>query len=239
MAATTCHLPIRSPDKPPRPHCWAPLSLRVFFVILLVLAGCSALLIAVPAYRQKLVTREVERLGGRIEAEPLPPPGLHGIAHYVHWFDRIRTVVLMECSVSESILSQLVVEKNVEGLNLLGSQCGHSGYARIGEMSDLTWLILQATDLVDVDVHSLSRLAKLKYLDLSGTNISDAALADLNSLNVAELSLDQTNITDSGLDFLSRMRSLRVLTVRGTHVTQGGVERLNRHVPDVVIHWWQ
>ena len=39
-------------------------------------------------------------------------------------------------------------------------------------------------------------------------------------------------------DTLSRMRSLRLLTVRGTHVTQGGVERLNRHVLDVVIHWW-
>src|SRR5579863_5055091 len=63
-------------DRPPRRPRRIPVSLRTFLVILAAVSTTSALWIGVPAYQQYAVIREVERLGGSYQIEPVAPKWL-------------------------------------------------------------------------------------------------------------------------------------------------------------------
>jgi hypothetical protein len=66
-------------DEPPRGRRWIPLSLRIY-VTMLMLAGLgSALWIGVPAYRQKVAIREIERLGGTVNLYSQAPGWLRSL----------------------------------------------------------------------------------------------------------------------------------------------------------------
>jgi hypothetical protein len=66
-------------DKPPRRRRWIPLALRMFVVILVLLATASALWIGIPIYRQQVVIRKLEGVGGRVMAIPGNPQSLSAI----------------------------------------------------------------------------------------------------------------------------------------------------------------
>jgi hypothetical protein len=65
MAVATNPSPDPTTDKPPRARRWIPLGVRLFVAILAIL-GLTAVWIAVPAYRQYVAIREIERCGGDI-----------------------------------------------------------------------------------------------------------------------------------------------------------------------------
>jgi len=67
----------------------------------------------------------------------------------------------------------------------------------------------------------------LELLDLSGTKVTDAALARLQALpGVKNLSLVGTAVTDVGLAHLGKVKGLATLNLHGTAVTDAGLARL-------------
>lgn len=85
-----------------------------------------------------------------------------------------------------------------------------------------------ASTFGDEHVQALLPLAdQITWLDLSGTQISDSALATLAHLpNLSELDLNQTRISDTGLKHLSGMQHLEYLNLYGTAITDAGLEHL-------------
>ena len=70
-------------------------------------------------------------------------------------------------------------------------------------------------------------LADLELLWLAESRITDAGLAELESLSgLKSLSLEKTSITDEGLLHLAGLKELVYLDVRGTKVTASGLSRL-------------
>ncbi len=73
----------------------------------------------------------------------------------------------------------------------------------------------------------VTELPALESLDLDGTKISDASLAEFEQFaGLKELSVASTRITDAGLAKISRLSRLEVLDLTGTAVTDAGVAKL-------------
>ncbi len=86
--------------------------------------------------------------------------------------------------------------------------------------------------VTDDDLRPLTDLPHVKFLSLSGGQISDSALRRMRNLSELEhLRLNSTKITDAGLVELKAFPNLRVLDLDDTNVTDAGmadVVRLNR-----------
>ena len=76
----------------------------------------------------------------------------------------------------------------------------------------------------------LARVPRVLTLDLSGSQVQDAHLKLLETLDeLHTLDLSDTAITDAGLPELAKLTGLRKLTLSNTRVTDAGLER---HIPD-------
>ena len=74
---------------------------------------------------------------------------------------------------------------------------------------------------------SLHQLTTLQQLDLSGSGVTDEALAGVTGLaNLVTLNLSQTAITDAGLDHLTGLDKLSTLNLFGTKITDAGLEKI-------------
>lgn len=62
----------------------------------------------------------------------------------------------------------------------------------------------------NIDISKLNKLEKLRYLQISDSNIIDSNIK-LNGLNIEKLYIDNTNIID--LSFLNRFYSLKILSI--------------------------
>src|SRR5262249_40640908 len=79
---------------------------------------------------------------------------------------------------------------------------------------------------------------KLATLDLSNTEVTDAGMRDLASLEgLATLNLFGTQVTDAGLKNLSSLKNLISLQLGGTRVTIDGVVKLHKALPKCQIAW--
>ena len=83
----------------------------------------------------------------------------------------------------------------------------------------------------------LRGLNSLKYLDLTGTKVTDAGLVHLKGLaNLEALMLTHTQVTDAGLVHLEGLANLKCLDLRRSpQVTDEGVEKLQQSLPDCEI----
>ena len=80
----------------------------------------------------------------------------------------------------------------------------------------------------------------LRWLDLSGTKVTDAGLARLETMpNLTRLHLERTAITDTGLACLARLGSLEFLDLYGTAVTDAGLEQLQKLPQLKRLYLWQ
>jgi hypothetical protein len=101
-------------------------------------------------------------------------------------------------------------------------------------------IVLQGTPLDDDGLLALQKtlegLPELKYLYLSGTNISDAGLAGLENLGELRfIDLSYTRVSDRGLVHLRRLRKLRVVQIACTRITQQAAAEFEATTPDCVM----
>ena len=75
-------------------------------------------------------------------------------------------------------------------------------------------------------------LAKVPYLNLSNTKITDAGLKEMAKFkNLKILDLSSTQITDAGLKELAKLQNLGILELYSTKITGVGVAELKKALP--------
>jgi mono/diheme cytochrome c family protein len=98
------------------------------------------------------------------------------------------------------------------------------------------WLDLSGTQITDAGLAVVARFPNLTRLHLNRTSITDAGITHVARLSHLEyLNLYATKITDAGLVPLAGIGSLRALYVWQTGVTPQGIERLKASLPKLVV----
>jgi internalin A len=72
--------------------------------------------------------------------------------------------------------------KNLQALNLAGTQVTDAGLKELAGLKNLQWLDLSGTQITDAGLKELAGLKNLQWLDLSHTQITDAGLKELAGL---------------------------------------------------------
>lgn len=102
----------------------------------------------------------------------------------------------------------------------------------------LRFLDVSGTDVSDRGVVRIARSRRLISLGLSGTFVTDRGVSALSSnLLLESLDLEDTDITDDSLVSLSSMRSLRHLKLGGSRVTAAGVRQFRLANPTCSVEW--
>jgi hypothetical protein len=95
-------------------------------------------------------------------------------------------------------------------------------------LTKLRFLYLSGTQLTDAGLERLKGLTKLQFLVIGGTQVTDAGLEHLKGLSqLRDLDLSGTRITGSGLKHLKGLSHLESLDLKGTQVTDADLEHLN------------
>src|SRR5262249_7773620 len=110
--------------------------------------------------------------------------------------------------------------------------------ARLVPKETTTRLMASSLAIGDRAMEHIGTCQNLKYLELDGTNVTDAGLLRISGLRKLEnLRLDNDNITDEGLRALESCSALTKFDVRGTHVTERGIEALKAKLPKLWARW--
>ena len=100
---------------------------------------------------------------------------------------------------------------------------------------------IAGTNFADADLAALAPLAaNLRWLDLAGTGITDAALAQVGAMrHLTRLHLQRTAITDAGIAHLAGLAELESLNLYGTAVTDAALGTLGRLAKLRQLYLWQ
>jgi hypothetical protein len=200
--------------KPPRRRRWIPVSLKMFVAMLIILGVGSVLRVCVPAYRQYVAVREIERAGGFVLSA-------HGGPEWLRqwlgdeWMKVADEVNFLDASSSKFTDVEMVHVKELVGIRLL-------------------WL--SSSQVTDSGLKHLAALKNLSHLDLRDTSVTDNGLGELSGLKRLDtLILDGTRVTDEGLKHLEGMHCLKHLSVRRTELSPDGVAELERVLPGQIL----
>lgn len=110
---------------------------------------------------------------------------------------------------------------------------GKSKRFDVNEQNEIISLRLARLKLIPKDIETISKLARLRTLDLSQTNISDEQLGQLGRLeNLRSLKLFDTSITDLGLASLRMKVQLESLSLGRTKISSAGL-RICKTLPNL------
>lgn len=94
----------------------------------------------------------------------------------------LTSISIANTSVTDSgVASFLKGDFQLEHLNLSGCPVGHQTMSEIGKHTNLWSLSLVGTQITDSDLEHLYRLKYLRFLDVSGTNVTTNAINELKS----------------------------------------------------------
>jgi hypothetical protein len=227
-----------APCNPPRPRRWIPLSLRMYVAVLVIAGVASAVNIGLPAWRQHIALKEIERLGGFAIAAPGGPAWLRAVLgnDRMKMFDDVVYVELGRTRASDSTLRHLSCLTSISGLSLGGTEITDAGLGHLEKLTNLHNLVLVNTRVTDAGLAHLTELKRLRYLVLDRTDVTDAGLVPLEELtSLKDLSLGSTRVSDASLVHLAALTRLEYLWLRDTLVTDAGAVELQAALPNAKI----
>lgn len=173
----------------------------------------------------------------------------------------LEELYLYECTVSDSDFKEMGILPSVKRLEFVDNIIGSTSMEYLSRFPSLESLSLHGYEvrISESGLQNLSVAKSLTTLDLSGTGITDSALANfpclehLESLSLREVPIDagithldrlpnlkmldlrSTLITDETLDSFHPSKSLRFLALDNTLVSGVGLRRLQERMPDTQI----
>jgi hypothetical protein len=126
----------------------------------------------------------------------------------------------------------------VSGVSLAGcsEELLEERLACLKSFRKLRWIDLSGIRLTDAALEHIAGQSQLNWLSLHHTQITDAGLQQINpSLPLKWLDLSYTLVTDDGLSRLAALNRLEGLDLRGTRVTRKGLARMRQELPAVRI----
>jgi hypothetical protein len=187
MSAAAIGKPEPTIDQPPCQRRRIPLSLMMFVAINLLAFVICALWVGVPAYRQYIIIREIDRLGGTVD----------GGCAWPNWL--LRRVGDSRMRMFDEIVN----------VRLADTQATDDTLRRISGLTKLSWLDLNNTRITDSGLAHLKSQTSLKWLMIEDTRVTDAGLAHLHGLHSLELiQLGNTRVTKAGVDKLVQATGL-------------------------------
>jgi len=116
---------------------------------------------------------------------------------------------------------------------------GTAEFSGLRYLTDAGALDLAGTTVTDADLAQLGSFDYLVFLDLSQTTITDAGLTHLQNLsNLRILALQNTSVTDQGLAHLQGLKNLENLVLDETQVGDAGLQSLQRCTKLRVLTLW-
>ena len=85
---------------------------------------------------------------------------------------------------------------------------------------------LSSKPIGDTQIANLNSIPKVIWLNLAGTDVTDAGLKQLAGLPLKKLHLERTKIGDEGLKHLKGATQLTYLNLYGTQVTDAGLKHI-------------
>jgi serine/threonine protein kinase len=116
-----------------------------------------------------------------------------------------------------------------------------AGLANLKECRGIWQLDLGGSSISDAGLAQVKDFASARLMTelyLSNTAVGDAGLAHLSDCTgLRQIQMGNTRVTDSGLAHLVKLKNLRVLWVNMTKVTEAGVKKLAAALPLCKILW--
>ncbi|MEO0340488.1 MAG: hypothetical protein AAF242_14925 [Bacteroidota bacterium] len=101
----------------------------------------------------------------------------------------------------------------------------------------ITWLDLSGASIENQDLQVISQLTNLSRLRIDNTNISDDGIKHLTNLQYLEsLNLYGSKITDDSLDYLKQIPSLKKVFLWKTEVSEMGKQSLQEANDDLTVN---
>ncbi|MBS0264760.1 MAG: hypothetical protein JSS02_22690 [Planctomycetes bacterium] len=146
--------------------------------------------------------------------------------HTIGTFKKLKTLDLQYTPVTDAGLVHLK-PLHLRWLCLRHTAITGKSLAALTGMTEMDYLILDATQVDDASLTQLARMKKLRSLDLSETQVTEAGLAKLAPFQeLTDLKLNGLPITDRGIPALLALKNLRSLEMNKSQVTQAGFKRL-------------
>ena len=113
---------------------------------------------------------------------------------------------------------------------------GDAQLANINSISNIIWLNLAGTEITDAALKQIARLPQLRKLHLERTNIGDDGLKHLKGASqLTYLNLYGTQVTDAGLEHIQSLPKLEKLYVWKSKVTEAGIAALQKSRPQLMV----
>jgi Leucine-rich repeat (LRR) protein len=143
-------------------------------------------------------------------------------------FKQLRKLSLQFALIEANGFSQLKDCNQLEALDLTGLRgLAGKGLAPVAGLTRLKYLDLSVTDVTDDGLAALEKLDDLEELFLRKTLITSAGLAHIKGLKqLRTLDLDETPTRDDGLKNLKGLTKMRRLLLNFTQITDAGLANL-------------
>ena len=176
--------------------------------------------------RRPAASPEVVRIDLSERGDPQFPKDLEKVRH----LSQPTIVDLTWSKVGGDLLKKLHGLKNLQGLNLYGTDVSDKELQHLGELPDLEFIDLGGCNVTTEGILHLRLSRKMKRLGLAHIRppIDDNAIMRLVSTwpNLESISLESSRITDVGLSHIGSLRHLRYLNVSRTKITDKGLKSL-------------
>lgn len=134
--------------------------------------------------------------------------------------------------ITDGVMSYFARVKNLEWLDLTGTEITGSRLADLTSLRRLRLLDLQNTSIKEEYLGSLDELQSLEWLSLRGTQVSDNGVAYLVTMkSLRYLDVGETSVTDKSLLYLSQIKALKYLIVPDGNFTTQALCSLRERLP--------
>lgn len=139
-----------------------------------------------------------------------------------------KSIAVVEAEVTDAFLAKIISQfPDLETLKVFRTPIGDAALQGLSKLRRLRNLELDGTNVTSDIGAQIGTLRRLESLSLTETRMDDQGLESWSALsNVTLLSLGKTQVTSAGMKSLAKLKALETLGLHGTQVGDAGVADL-------------